>query len=85
MHVGDKVRMLHSKGQGVIRKIQNNGIVEVEIEDGFVIPVSLRELVIVAREENSFFEDEKVIPSRQDSAFTPKSWFAKHNVPHLRR
>jgi hypothetical protein len=72
MHVGDKVRMLHSKGQGVIKKIQNNGIVEVEIEDGFVIPVSIRELVLVAKEENSFFEDEKAIPSNRESAFIPK-------------
>ncbi|MBX9851982.1 MAG: DUF2027 domain-containing protein [Cytophagaceae bacterium] len=53
MKTGDKVRLLHAKGEGIIRKIVDNKLVEVEIEDGFIIPILKAELVVVHSEESS--------------------------------
>ena len=52
--IGDKVRFLSSTGGGRVVKIDGQ-IAHVEEEDGFVTPVMLRELVVVApagEEEN---------------------------------
>ena len=51
MNIGDRVRVLHGKEEGVIRKISAGGRIEVEIEDGFVIPVLNSEVVLVAEAE----------------------------------
>lgn len=47
MKIGDKVRFLSEKGGGRIAGFQSNNIVLVEDEDGFEIPVSIREVVAV--------------------------------------
>ncbi|MCF8234399.1 MAG: DUF2027 domain-containing protein [Bacteroidales bacterium] len=47
--VGDKVRFLNEKGGGVITRIISPSLVNVEIEDGFEVPVVPSELVIDAR------------------------------------
>jgi len=62
MQVGDKVRMLHGKESGVVTKKLDRGLVEVEIEDGFGIPVLETELVVIAAEENTAFGE---VESRQ--------------------
>ena len=54
MNIGDKVRLLHGTESGVIVAIKG-GIIEVEIEDGFSIPVSKSEIVLVAAEEAKRF------------------------------
>ncbi len=54
MNVGDKVRLLHSTEAGVIVAIKG-AVVEVEIEEGFSIPVSKSEIVLVAAEEAKRF------------------------------
>ena len=43
---GDKVNFLNQKGGGVVRKIIDTRMAEVEIEDGFCIPVLMSELVM---------------------------------------
>ena len=48
MNIGDKVRMLRAKEQGVITRILPGNQVEVEIEDGFRIPIMRSELVLVS-------------------------------------
>ncbi|WP_038028598.1 Smr/MutS family protein [Thermonema rossianum] len=55
MNIGDRVRLLHDNMEGVVVKIQGN-IAEVEIEDGFIIPVAANELVLIAGEENEYFD-----------------------------
>ncbi len=55
---GDKVRLLHSTDAGVIIKIVDDKTAEVAIQDGFVIPVLLSELVSVAEEEKVEFDAE---------------------------
>ncbi|HET6992807.1 MAG TPA: DUF2027 domain-containing protein, partial [Bacteroidia bacterium] len=44
-HKGDKVRFLNETGSGVVTKIMGNGMVMVEIEDGFEYPYPAKELV----------------------------------------
>ena len=44
--IGDRVNFLNDKGGGVIRKIIDTRLVEVEIEDGFNIPVLMSDLVL---------------------------------------
>ncbi len=47
MNIGDRVRLLHGNEEGTIRKISSSGRIEVEIEDGFIIPAQKQELVLV--------------------------------------
>lgn len=43
--IGEKVRMLHDIHEGVVLKVKDRGIIEIETTEGFVIPVLERELV----------------------------------------
>ncbi|MDN4164368.1 DUF2027 domain-containing protein [Cytophagales bacterium LB-30] len=58
MNIGDKVRLLHGNEQGFVTRILDAQTVEIEIEEGFRIPVLRRELVIVAKEEGVYFRNE---------------------------
>ena len=48
MNIGDKVRMLRAKEQGVVTRLLPDNLIEVEIEDGFRIPIMRSELVLVS-------------------------------------
>jgi len=58
MDIGDKIRLLHGQEEGIIRRFIDNKTVEVEIEDGFLIPVLKNEVVTIAREESERFNKE---------------------------
>ena len=45
LKVGDKVSFLNEKRDGIIKKVINENMVSVEIEDGFDIPVLANELI----------------------------------------
>lgn len=55
MNIGDKVRLLHGKEEGIVRKISNSGRIEVEIEDGFIIPAMKSEAVVISEAEKAHF------------------------------
>lgn len=55
MNIGDRVRLLHGKEEGIIRKISKSGRIEVEIEDGFIIPAMKSEAVVISEAEKSYF------------------------------
>ncbi len=55
MNIGDKVRLLRGSEEGIITKIVDGKIIEVEIEEGFQIPVMRSEVVIISKEENTYF------------------------------
>jgi hypothetical protein len=59
MQPGDKVRFLHSKGEGIIRKVIDSKSLEVEIEDGFIIPVLKSELVKISGEERGIMKEKE--------------------------
>ncbi|MDN3202891.1 Smr/MutS family protein [Algoriphagus sediminis] len=76
MKIGDKVRMLHGNEEGTIRKVSGSRV-EIEIEDGFLIPAMKNELVVIHSSEKTFFEEStKTVPenneeSNQDSDQAP--------------
>jgi hypothetical protein len=55
MNIGDKVRLLHGNEEGTIVKISSSGRVEIEIEEGFRIPVLKNEIVVISATETSYF------------------------------
>jgi len=56
MNIGDKVRMVHGREEGVIVGFTRDNLVEVEIEDGFRIPMLRSEIVLVSPEEAARFQ-----------------------------
>lgn len=52
MNIGDKVRLLHGTEEGIIRRIIDKKTVEIEIEDGFLIPVLRQEIVTISSDED---------------------------------
>ncbi|WP_420150069.1 Smr/MutS family protein [Spirosoma sp.] len=70
MNIGDKVRLLRAKEQGVVSRFLPGDMIEIEIEDGFRIPVMRSELVPVSPLEaerllknNPYAPQKTVIPS----------------------
>ncbi|GAB3900874.1 hypothetical protein GCM10028803_24540 [Larkinella knui] len=58
MNIGDKVRMLRAKEQGIVTRFLPGNQVEIEIEDGFRIPVLRSEIVVVSEMEARRFQVE---------------------------
>lgn len=58
MNIGDKVRLLHGREEGIVRKISAGGRLEVEIEDGFIIPAMKSEVVVIAEAEKNYFGED---------------------------
>jgi hypothetical protein len=67
MNIGDKVRLLHGTEEGIVRKISSNGRIEVEIEDGFLIPAMKSEVVIVAEAEKNYFGENAGVPKETET------------------
>ena len=63
MNIGDKVRLLKGSESGVVTRFLENNLIEVEIEDGFAIPVMRSEVVVVAKEESNYFQPIKSAPT----------------------
>ena len=55
-HKGDKVRFLNETGSGIVTKIMGNGMMMIEVEDGFEYPYPANQLV--AAEPNNEKEEE---------------------------
>ncbi len=55
MKIGDKVRLLRSNDEGRIVRFSDKNLVEIEIEQGFVIPAMRSEVVVVSGEEDEYF------------------------------
>ncbi len=66
MNIGDRVRLLKGTEEGIVSKFIDNKVVEVEIEDGFVIPVLKNELVLIAKQEASVFGTDHDIPKQEE-------------------
>ncbi|WP_460612281.1 MULTISPECIES: Smr/MutS family protein [Hymenobacter] len=55
MNVGDRVRLLTGREEGIITRLLSDELVEVAIDNDFTIPVLRREVVVVAAEETKAF------------------------------
>jgi hypothetical protein len=64
MNIGDRVRLLRGREEGIIVGFGSNNLVEVEIEDGFRIPALRSEVVVVAAEEAQRFRREEPDPRK---------------------
>jgi hypothetical protein len=65
MNIGDRVRLLHGKEEGIITKISSSGRIEIEIEDGFRIPAMKNEVVVVDSAEKQYFGEKPVAPQEE--------------------
>jgi DNA-nicking Smr family endonuclease len=61
MNIGDKVRLLRGREEGIVVGFGANNIVQIEIEDGFQIPALRSEVVVVAAEESQRFRREEPV------------------------
>lgn len=69
MKIGDKVRFLSEIGGGVVAGFQGKNIVLVEDEDGFQIPTSVTDVIVVGEEnyeKKSPFEQPKAVKEDED-------------------
>ena len=57
MNIGDRVRLLHGKEEGIITQFIGTDQVEVAIEHDFTIPVLRREVVVIAAEEDKYLKN----------------------------
>ncbi|AKQ45364.1 DNA mismatch repair protein MutS [Rufibacter radiotolerans] len=57
MNIGDRVRLMHGKEEGIITRFLDNNLVEVAIDNDFTIPVMRREVVVIAAEEGEMFRN----------------------------
>lgn len=73
MKIGDKVRLLHGNEEGTITKISSGGRIEVEIEDGFRIPVMKNEIVVINESERQYFGDGKIAEPKVTSSLNVSS------------
>jgi hypothetical protein len=70
MNIGDRVRLMRGREEGIITKILGNGLLEIEIEDGFTIPVQKSDIVVISEMEQKVFNP--VAPSRIEPQATEK-------------
>jgi len=68
MNIGDKVRLVHGREEGIIYAFLPGNIVEVEIEDGFRIPVLRNEIVTI-----SPIEAQRMVKSGELTKLAPQS------------
>jgi len=81
MNIGDRVRFIHSKDEGIIVKINDNKIIEVEIEDGFQIPVLRSEVTAIAADETRLNAKRSLVEDKKKQEMTRKSYaFAEKGI-----
>lgn len=78
MKEGDKVRLLRGNEEGYITHFIDRDLVEVEIEDGFRIPVLKKEVVVIAKEEAVHFN--KPSENFQQEIIAPKKDISQKGV-----
>lgn len=75
MKVGDKVRFIHETGGGVVTALRGKDTVIVKGEDGFEIPMPIRECVAVETNEYNF--QKKNLPPKEEPKKTRQLQAAK--------
>lgn len=70
--------MLRGSEEGIITRFLEKDLIEVEIEDGFPIPVMRNEVVVVAKEEADYFEREA--PQKHTSDFPSREKITQARV-----
>jgi hypothetical protein len=60
MNIGDRVRLMHGREEGIITRFIGPDQVEIAIDGDFTIPVMRREVVVIAAEEATFMHNQPV-------------------------
>ncbi len=82
MNIGDKVRLLRGHEEGIITRFLDKDLLEIEIEDGFQIPVMRNEVVVVSQQEQRYFkrepkqEKEPAASASEDTTVSQGVYFA---------
>lgn len=66
MKIGDKVRFLSEVGGGVVAGFQGKNIVLVEDEDGFQIPTSITDVVVIDNDDYNIKHDVQNVSTVKD-------------------
>ncbi len=69
MNIGDRVRLIHGTEEGVITKLRSGNYLEIDIGDGFSIPVLAREVVLISPVEAERMR--RPAPENPDAINTP--------------
>ena len=77
--IGDKVSFISEKRDGIVKKIMNNNMVLVEIEEGFEIPVIGSDLINLNMNRESENPKKMVIPEEDlEIRFEPRFELSKN-------
>lgn len=68
MNIGDRVRLLRGTEEGKVINFKGKNMVEIEIDEGFIIPAMMSEVVVISQEENEYFGNRANEPQRSRSA-----------------
>ncbi len=79
MNIGDKVRAIHGKEEGVVVGFTPKGLIEVMLGDGFRIPFSKSDLVVVSALEDKAFHADK-IPTERPSSPMARTVFSEKGI-----
>ena len=80
MNIGDKVRLIHSKEEGIVTRFLKNDVVEVEIEEGFKLPVLRKELAVVSKAEDKAFKPQV----RVQETIAPQRTVSERSSSHVK-
>ena len=69
LKTGDRVRFLNEVGEGKVKNFQNNNIVNIEMDDGFEIPMKINELIKIENRR----EDSEAIEGMKETVSLEKS------------
>jgi hypothetical protein len=64
MNIGDRVRLMHGREEGIITRFIGTDQVEIAIDGDFTIPVLRREVVLIAADEAKFLNNEPTAPTQ---------------------
>ena len=73
MKIGDKVRFLSEVGGGIVSGFQGKNIVLVEDEDGFEIPMQVRDVIVIAPSSDFSPEEENQLKNQNSKIKEPPS------------
>jgi hypothetical protein len=83
MNIGDKVRLVHGREEGIIYAFLPGNVVEVEIEDGFRIPVLKNEIVTISPMESQRLvkaPDSQKVGNQSDKITSRTPLFAEKGI-----
>ena len=83
-NIGEKISFLYEKGGGIIRRIDDKGVIWVEDETGFDRPFRNNEIAKIQKEDYKL-DDDQDISLNDDETFSSNLHYVKHENQTGRR